>query len=338
MRRKVETAEAPGQDSFLDVVANLVGILIIFVMIVGSQAKSAAVVQAQQTVQAVDLSAEEKAAENAKISAEEVARNMQELERKIAREKLEAALREEERAKYQIVVTVAEQRLTQHRDQLSDAERAKYDLQQQLLLARRELEEVTRAGALGNEKTPAAVLEHIPTPMAKTVFGKEVHFRLLKGRLCYLPWDEMVERLKADAPSKAQKLRDTNRIEESLPPINNFAAKYSLRRTEASVQTRAGAASQSRVELERFYFVALAEDLGEPVAQALAQGSEFRSRLREMNPRQTTVTVWVYPESFDQFRAVKAELFKLGFLSAARPMPDGFPIGGSPDGTRSSAE
>lgn len=338
MRRKVETAEAPGQDSFLDVVANLVGILIIFVMIVGSQAKSAAVVQAQQAVQPVDLSAEEKAADDARSAAEEVARNMQELERKIAREKLEAALREEERAKYQVVVTVAEQRLAQHRNQLSDSERAKYDLQQQLLLARRELEEVARSGALGNEKTPAAVLEHIPTPMAKTVFGKEVHFRLQNGRLCYIPWDEMLERLKADAPQKAQKLRDANRVEESLSPINNFAAKYSLRRVEASVQTRAGAASQSRVELERFYFVPLVENLGEPIAEALAQGSEFRSRLRELNPRQTTVTVWVYPESFDGFRAIKAELFKLGFLSAARPMPDGFPIGGSPDGTRSSAE
>ena len=35
---------------------------------------------------------------------------------------------------------------------------------------------------------------------------------------------------------------------------------------------------------------------------------------------------------------MSAELFKLGYLTAGRPLPDGHPIGGSPDGTRSSAE
>ena len=37
-RPREDQAEAPGQDSFLDVVANLVGILIILVMVVGAQA------------------------------------------------------------------------------------------------------------------------------------------------------------------------------------------------------------------------------------------------------------------------------------------------------------
>ena len=35
-RRKHQAVEAPGQDSFLDIVANLVGILIILVMVVVS--------------------------------------------------------------------------------------------------------------------------------------------------------------------------------------------------------------------------------------------------------------------------------------------------------------
>ena len=39
-RAKAISADAPGQDSFLDVVANLVGIFLILIIIVGSQAKS----------------------------------------------------------------------------------------------------------------------------------------------------------------------------------------------------------------------------------------------------------------------------------------------------------
>ena len=40
-RRPQTDTEASGQDSFLDVVANLVGVLIILVMVVGTQAKAA---------------------------------------------------------------------------------------------------------------------------------------------------------------------------------------------------------------------------------------------------------------------------------------------------------
>lgn len=38
-RTSLSQAEAPGQDSFLDVVANLVGVMIILVMVVGTQAR-----------------------------------------------------------------------------------------------------------------------------------------------------------------------------------------------------------------------------------------------------------------------------------------------------------
>ena len=52
-RRRRQTAAEPGQDSFLDIVANLVGILIILVMIVGAQAKDA-MVQATRPEPTVD--------------------------------------------------------------------------------------------------------------------------------------------------------------------------------------------------------------------------------------------------------------------------------------------
>jgi hypothetical protein len=174
--------------------------------------------------------------------------------------------------------------------------------------------------------------------MAKTVFGTEIHFRLLGGRLAYVPWDEMLERLKADAPSHVHKLRDAPRAEMSLPVISGFGARYVLQRAEVEIQTRMGVASQSKIELEKIYFVDAEPNLGVPLAEALKSGSQFRSLLAGRRPEQTTVTIWVYPDSFDQFRDLKAELFKQGYLTAGRPLPTGHPIGGSPDGSRSSAE
>ena len=53
---------------------------------------------------------------------------------------------------------------------------------------------------------------------------------------------------------------------------------------------------------------------------------------------QTTITVWVYPESYRQFRQLKNDLLRRGYLTAGRPMPAGHPIGASPSGSQSSAQ
>jgi hypothetical protein len=336
-RSQRERAEAPGHDSFLDVVCNLVGIMILLVMIVGSQAQRAMMLRekAKQAVPAA--AAQQYDVESAAAAARSVEASIAELQTNIAKQNLELAMREQERSKLQILVTVAEQRLAEHRDQLGENERARYDVQTELEKAKVELTSLEQtAGAL--KSTPPGVIEHLPTPMAKTVFGKELHFRLLQGRVAYVPWDETLERMKADAPNHIAKLRDSPRVELSLPVTEGFGARYILRRTDAEMQTRAGVARQLRVELERLFFVQVDPDLGEPIERALQQNSHFRSRLIGMDPQRTTITVWVYPDSFEQYRALKSEMFRLGFLTAARPLPKDFPIGGSPDGSRSSAE
>jgi hypothetical protein len=49
----------------------------------------------------------------------------------------------------------------------------------------------------------------------------------------------------------------------------------------------------------------------------------------------TTVTLWCYPDSFEGYRAIRAELHRLGIPTAGRPLPDGAPIGGSTEGSKS---
>jgi hypothetical protein len=337
-RRAASQIDAPGQDSFLDVVANLVGILIILVMIMAAQAKrgilaSEAARHRGESV-ASPLEADAKAAETAAVAVES---NIQELESRLKQQELEIALRQQERDKYQLLVTVAERRLAEHRDTLSADKQARYDLEEQLAAARRELAKLDEAERSIQQPGPE-VLEHLPTPMARTVFGTEIQFRLQGGRLAYVPWDEMVERMNADAQNHFHKLRSDARVELSLPIINGFAARYILRRAEVELQTRLGPAMQGQIQLEKLYFVDAEPNLGQPVSQAFAPGSEFRSRVMTARPQSTTITIWVYPDGFDDFRQLKAELFKHGYLTAARPMPDGVPIGGSPDGVRSVAE
>ena len=79
-------------------------------------------------------------------------------------------------------------------------------------------------------------------------------------------------------------------------------------------------------------------DLGEPVRLALEQGSEFREKLAKILPGRTTITIWVYPDGFDAFRQIRKELYRQGYTIAARPLPMGEAIAGSPDGSKSAAQ
>jgi hypothetical protein len=340
VRRKVESQiEAPGQDSFLDVVCNLVGILIVLVMLIAAQAKrgmiaAATAAPAAEGAGSAAMLDEAQATEATAVSLE---MNVNELQAKINRENLESAMRQAERERLQIIVTVAEQRLAEYRDQLSTEEKARYDLEQQLGGFKTELASLEKIPTEATKARPH-VLEHLPTPMARTVFGGEMHFRLQSHRLAYVPWEEMKAAMMADASRHLPRMKDTQRAEFSLPEVAGFGARYILRRAETHIETRAGTTTHSGVELEMLYLVDAEQNLGQPVERALSRGSEFRSRLAGVKPQNTTVTVWVYPDSFDDFRTVKAELFKLGFLTAARPMPANEPIAGSPTGSRSSAE
>ena len=88
-RRKPPVVEAPGQDSFLDVVANLVGILIILVMVIGVRAKDAMLEAAPVADQEeATAQAESDIADTVKI-AHEVERDIQQLMAKVNREAFE---------------------------------------------------------------------------------------------------------------------------------------------------------------------------------------------------------------------------------------------------------
>jgi hypothetical protein len=339
-RKREEQFEAPGKDSFLDVVANVVAILIILVIVVGSQASKTVIDKESRKRQELEASIEAPLREVAAAEAESgaVESGVHDLEQRIDRQKFEIAYRQAEREQVQLLVTVAEQRLAEHRGQLGAEERERYDLEGQLITSRGELAKLSQAEATKGGKPPPIVIQHLPTPMARTVFGTEVMFRLLGHRLAYVPWEEMKSQMLTDAKNHLQKLRDAPRVELSLPEVAGFGARYILRRADMEVETRVGTARHSGVELEMIYFVDAEPNLGQPVSEAFLPGSEFRTRLAVLKPQSTTVTVWVYPDSFDDFRALKAELFKLGFLSAARPLPLGEPIAGGPSGSRSSAE
>lgn len=344
-----------GHDSFLDVVANVVGVLIIVVMLVGMRSQDPEVI-ARRAKMLAEQKAEEEGPRKPAVTL--VAQTQPDIDLDAARREVlnlrgevqelagrtESAAAESERLlatrnQLQQLAVAAEQLISEERNELDQSQRDQFDLRRQLQAAEHELEDLTATKvAVENTADTVEVLKHMPTPMAKTVFGDEAHFRLLEGNLVYVPLTELVEVLKREAKIKVYKLEEASEITETIGPIGGFHMKYTMHRTKIAMNTSQGTVVREAADLKQFILVPDAAVLGEPLDEALAEGSEFRQRLKRYDPNHTTITVWTYPDSYNDYRRLKDVLFKLGYLTAGRPMPHGQPIAGSPSGSRSAAQ
>jgi hypothetical protein len=103
--------------------------------------------------------------------------------------------------------------------------------------------------------------------------------------------------------------------------------------------TRGGSVGMAtRIELVGLLVEPLQEPHGQPLRKLLDGQSLVDIELAGRDPATTTITVWVYPDSFAEFRQLKEYLYGRGFATAARPLPAGHPISGGPQGSRSNAQ
>lgn len=336
-----------GQDSFLDVVANLVGILIILVVVVGAQAKvawkpaetpkdrSGEIAEIQQTLvekrdQAIKM---EKAHED--LNAE--------TQRQIAATTRLNQVRHE----MLVQIDIAEQLLAERKqaretklDERSLQEQSLTLQQQQLTKKLQEIESSLKAVAAAT-RPKSEVIEHFPNPIAKTVFTDEVHFQIKSGRIVFVPLDELLHRMKAEVESKIELLRQSPQITSIVGPIKNFQLEYELVGEVIRQPTSNGVLERTMVQFNGFQLIPSSDELGLTVAQELDEStnrSEFRTALQRFAPGKTTVSLWVYPDSFTEYNDVKNWLYKQGYQVACWPLGADKKISGSPSGFRTSAQ
>lgn len=343
-RRRRED-ERPGFDSFLDIVANLVGILVILVMVIGVRAKEA-LVDAAATPQSAAVTAliEEDqsalaAANSQQIEVQQVTDDVHQLQEKIADVQQETQLQHAYRGHLQALIAAATENLKQRRQHVDQVARAAIRRKLELNQSRSELNDLVRSKqVLDQQEDQPVVLKHIPTPLAKTVFGRELHFRLQDGRLVYVPMTELVSKLRSEWQEKLWKLKDVPEVTETIEGQQGFRMQYTLARKRIVADTPQGPVQREVMHVAGFELIPTRTDLGEPVASAVSPSGDFYKRVTQHDPEHTTVTVWTYPNSYGDFRRIKEQLFNMGYLTAGRPMPAGHPIGGSPQGSRSAAQ
>ncbi|MFG0289187.1 MAG: hypothetical protein ACF8CQ_13500 [Rhodopirellula sp. JB044] len=349
-----------GHDAFLDIVANLVGILIILVVVLGTQTQRITEmlrdsVESELQIVENDGSAEKLAEPAPESPAEAVASRAQldklgEMAMRAASAQRDSMRIEANLRRYNDQISQLSEARGRLLDLLSIAEAAwedkKSELDQTKVLAaknQREIREIESeiaelAGTkerLENEEAPLVAVEHLPTPMAKTVFGDEIDFRLKAGKLSLVPVEPLMKQIKEDARRMTQRL---GKDASTVGPIRDYIANYVVEREVGRVTQNGRTAMAMATRLGAVAFEPLNESVGQPVAQVLRDRSFLDIELAGRDPHSTTITVWVYPDSFGELRQLKEHLYQRGFATAARPLLDGQAIIFSSRGTRSKAQ
>ena len=243
----------------------------------------------------------------------------------------QTAVRQRERDILVLAVTGLDQQLRGARQAAAQQSPPDGQLAAKVIDARNRLEILNRQRE-AIEKAPAqsVEIESFTTPLGRTVDGREVHFQLSHGRIAYVPLNELVEKAMADIKRKAHKLSEQRpELTDTVPPEQGFRLTYTIRLRPPTIEEIRESGSQRPKIEDRLVFTPVADNLGETIDEAFRPGSQFRQALADRRAKDATITLWTYPDSFDDFRRVKKELYRLGFPVAARPLPEGVPISGS---------
>lgn len=334
---EMDMDQMPGQDSFLDVITNIVGILILLVLVVGvrtsrSVSKSSGI-DARATASEEEMKAE---VDSARIAQ----RDVTDLVQRSVNVHGEVLLKEREREYLGTYVATGEQEMAELRSKLTTQQQHDFDLRQKISTQQQALDDLTREQiALMSETTEVEAVTSLPTPLAETVTGKEIHLRLADGLVSVIPLEDLLKQFKREAQDNVWRLRDQGSFVDTVGPVEGYQLRYRLQKQQFALRGEAGMEQHgTAVRLVKWELIPALEHVGEPVDQALLPQGDLRRSLARSSPVGTTITVWTYPESFGEFRKLKKALFDMGYATAARPLPPGILIGGSPNGSRSAAQ
>jgi hypothetical protein len=324
-RRIKQDAEAIGSDSFLDVVTNTVGILIVLVMVVGIRAKNLPVVLPSD-----DAEGKRRVAELAG-EAEALERDVVRMEREVQAVTFSAQAKYQERGTFAYLLAEHERELDAAKKTLGGENQASFDVRRALSAAEAELKKLgdTKAEVEKPKKRTPITIKSYPTPISHTVYGKEVHFHLRHGRLAWAPLEE-IGQMGVDAAMSRKHLLESGEYSGVVGPRQGFEGQFYVEPLDLGNGNVRGIFT---IEL-----VPISDDLGERVDEALQSNSRFRAKLSEHTPRQTTVTLWTYGDSFTDYARIKELLYGLGYQVAARPRAAGTYIGASNLGSHSAAQ
>lgn len=356
-----------GSDSFLDVVTNMVGILIILIVVAGvkvsqdpldlTQIKERLAAEAALNESSV-ARVEPVAPAPAPIPLEppkpviiEPSQELKRFARAVETELSQLDANRDETAKAVKRSAEQEQELEERRRKVAallSSEKAELnDAREQFGRVRGTLDETRSMLAdlkesidqASKEKAPVKQIRHQLNPVSMLIDGKEIHFRLSGNKVAHVPIEELVERVRPQIEQKRNQLIKNKMFKGTAGPVGGFVMQFIVQAQSATVveDLRSGSNGRMKIGLGEWQIVPERDLEAETAEQALRADSKFLRVIRATEP-DTTLTLWVYPDSFELYRKLTEFAHDEGFTVAARPLPPGMPISGSPRGSKSAGQ
>jgi hypothetical protein len=210
----------------------------------------------------------------------------------------------------------------------------------------------TKGGFLKGErdklKDELAALERVPQPKAKALMarsavakptdGTEFHFQIRDNRVSFIDLDRLVNMVKTDAKIRLRSGGMRGRIAATVGPVGAFSLRYELGRMTPMALSDDGDVRETSYNLLGWEIIAEPGTYGDTYESSRAVSSNYGRAIRQLTPGRDTITMWIYPDGFPLYRKLRDDLHARGFLVAARPLPEGTSIRGSPAGSVSAGQ
>jgi hypothetical protein len=175
-------------------------------------------------------------------------------------------------------------------------------------------------------------------PVARPTGGEEYHFEIRRNRVTFIDVDRLMEMVKKDLTRQIQQGARLRNIESQVGPVGAFSMQYVVGISLASTMNDLVGRRGITMSLQGWELVPEFEGRGETYEMAIRPASEFSRALNRLTPGRSTITMWIYPDGFPLYRKLRDDLHAAGYLVAARPLPEGMTIKGSPAGSVSAGQ
>ncbi|MCI0641457.1 MAG: hypothetical protein L0Y72_04325 [Gemmataceae bacterium] len=341
-----------GFDSFLDIVANVIGIIIRLILVtwVGARSYHAAMewVDPQTHTSPMHTSPTRERG-TPKISDDPLHSQVETTKSaaEAVRARLLEQLRRLELAKTTTTKTqasVAQLRtealkLDNERKELEDSLEAKESVSQTATQSMKQLEERSQAlikEMQALEKSPLKKKElRYHTPVSRVVQAEEVFFECRGGKVTFIDMPAFLHEVRRDMQDISELLQKEPKITRTTAAVGPFRLRYTFEREQGILSAPGGG---FRYGLSGWTVEPVTSQRGEDQEAALKPNSQFRRMADALDPNQSVATIWVYPDSFELFRRLRDFLYERDIEVAGRPLPYGADIAGSRKGTRSRGQ
>jgi hypothetical protein len=334
-------------DSFLDVVANVVGIILRLILVawVGARSYKAVVPQPAGVPGSEEIA---ELPEPEDPLSPELERQRRELARTQALLLEQLKQYESERGQ----LALSERELAELRGRLADlygeantVEGATKEKGRGLGTAaltaeqlreryRRVAEEIE---ALRRTPVPKQTL-HYRTPISRPVQSEEWMFECRRGRVALIDIGTLLDEARQAIQGRGEYFRDHWELHDVTASVGAYRLHYTVEREGGALGGLAGASGGERIAMTGWELEPVDPGRGEIAEAALDPKSEFRRVVDHIEPRQAAVTMWVYPDSFPLFRRLRDYLYDHDIVVAGRPISEGSAMGASRHGTASRGQ